>query len=102
MLRRRKSLLSLAALLVGGLVLSAMTLRGKPGAGTTPEIRFNLGENIRETAKASGAPRFQKSETAGLVDYSIAPVPDDVRAHYTRAGYEIVWSPIFAFTMYAD
>jgi hypothetical protein len=102
MLRRRKSLLSLAALLVGGLVLSATTLRGKPGAGTTPEIKFDLGKNIHDAAQASGAPRFQKSETAGLVDYSIAAVLDAVPAHYTRAGYEIVWAPIFAFTMYAD
>jgi hypothetical protein len=102
MLRRRKFLLSLAALLVGGLALNAMTLRGKPGAGTTPKIKFDLGKNIHDTAQASGAPRFQKSETAGLVDYSIAAVLDTVPAHYTRAGYEIVWSPIFAFTMYAD
>jgi len=102
MLRRRKSLLSLAALLVGGLVLSAMTLRGKPGAGTTPEIRFNLGEDIHETAGAAGVPQFQKSETTGLVDYSIAGVLDTVPARYTRAGYEVAWAPIFAFTMYAD
>ncbi len=66
------------------------------------EIRFDLGKNIHETAQASGAPYFQKSETAGLIDYSVASVPDTIPAHYTRAGYEIVWRPIFAFAMYAD
>ncbi|AMM23659.1 hypothetical protein [Variovorax sp. PAMC 28711] len=66
------------------------------------EIKFDLGNNIHETAKASGAPSFQKSETAGLIDYSVAAVPDTIPAHYTRAGYEIVWRPIFAFAMYAD
>ncbi|WP_426400260.1 hypothetical protein ACN9M1_19815 [Ralstonia sp. R-29] len=66
------------------------------------EIKFDLGKNIVDTAKASGVPSFQVSETAGLIDYSINGIPKDVVAYYTRPGYEINWRPIFAFTMYAD
>jgi hypothetical protein len=66
------------------------------------EIKFDLGRNITETARASGVQRFAVSDTAGLVDYSVNNIPADVSVHYNRPGYEIKWAPVFAFTMYAD
>ena len=72
------------------------------GGQKLTEIKFDLGKNIIDTAKASGVPSFQVSETAGLIDYSVNGIPKDVLAYYTRPGYEINWRPIFAFTMYAD
>lgn len=81
----------------------AVTLVSYYSFGTeNMKIKFDLGKNIIETARASGVPRFQADKIAGLVDYSINQVPPDIPAHYTRSGHEIVVSPLFAFTMYAD
>ncbi len=66
------------------------------------EIRFDLGKNIVDTARASGVPQFEARDVAGLISYSVAGIPAMVPAHYTRAGYEVVWQPAFAVTMYAD
>ena len=100
MLSRRALMLWLAGSSVAG--LSGLAGCGKLGGQKVAEIKFDLGKNIVDTAKASGVPSFQVSETAGLVDYSINGIPKDVVAYYTRPGYEINWRPIFAFTMYAD
>lgn len=72
------------------------------GKNNMAKIEFELGKNIVGTAKASGVPRFQVDETAGLIDYSINQIPANIPAQYTRPGYEISVSPLFAFTMYAD
>ena len=96
MMKRRTLLLGLAGVSIGGLSYT------KLGSQKLAEIQFDLGKNIVETAKASGVPRFQVSNTAGYIDYSVAPVPEAIPAHYMRAGYEIIWQPIFAFTMNAD
>lgn len=100
MIRRRTLLLWLAGSSIGG--LSGLAGCGKLAGRKVAEIKFDLGKNIVETAKASGAPKFQVSETAGLVDYSIDDIPAVVASHYMRPGYEISSPSIFAFTMYAD
>lgn len=66
------------------------------------EIRFDLGKNIVDTARASGVPQFEARDVAGLISYSISGIPATVPARYTRVGYEVVWQPVFALTMYAD
>ena len=66
------------------------------------EIKFDLGQNIIETARNSGAPKYQTDNTAGWIEYSINSIPNDIPAHYTRPGYEITTSPLFAFSMNAD
>ena len=90
--------------LVGSSIGAVGGLAGcrQAGAQKTAEIQFDLGKNIVETAKVSGVPQFQVSNTAGYIDYSVTAVPEAIPAHYTRAGYEIIWQPIFAFTMNAD
>jgi len=47
-------------------------------------------------------PRFQEETVDTSIIYSINRVPAVIPAHYTRAGYEIVWQPLFAFTLWAD
>ena len=66
------------------------------------EIKFDLGKNIHETAKASGVPQFSVSKLVGLVDYTVSNIPESVPAHYTRPGYEILWQPLAFFTLSAD
>lgn len=66
------------------------------------EIKFDLGKNMVETAKASGVPHFQTRDVNGYVSYSITNVPPTIVAHYTRPGYEIYWNPIFGFRMYSN
>ncbi len=95
-MKPRTLLLWLAGASIGGLSYS------KLGCQKLAEIQFDLGKNIVDTAKASGVPSFQVSETAGLVDYSINGIPKTVPVRYMRPDYEVSWSPIFAFTMYAD
>lgn len=67
-----------------------------------PQIRFDVGQNIFETAKKSGAPRYSTGNVAGLVTYELVDLPPDITAHYQRPGYEIRALPLFAFTLYAD
>lgn len=67
-----------------------------------PEIRIDIGGNIHETAKRSGAPRFTTRNIAGLVSYSLREVPLDIPALYDREGYEISAQPLYAITLYAD
>jgi hypothetical protein len=66
------------------------------------EIQFDLGKNIVETARQSGVPEFAASITAGRIHYSVNSIPAGIPARFTRPSYEIVWEPLFAFTMYAD
>lgn len=71
-------------------------------ANIMPEIKFAIGNNIHETAKRSGAPRFSTRNIAGLISYKLIDLPPDIPAHYVRPGFEITASPLFAFTLYAD
>lgn len=86
---------------VGLAALSTLTFFKAKGEQMS-EIRFDLGKNIVETAKHSGVPAFQTGNVDGLVSYSVANVPPQVTAVYTRPGYEIRWQQLFAFTLYAD
>jgi hypothetical protein len=66
------------------------------------KIQFDLGKNIHETAKRSGAPKFATRNVAGLISYKLLDLPPDIPATYQRPGYEITAFPLFAFTLYAD
>lgn len=65
-------------------------------------ISFDLGKNIKETAKASGAPRWSTSNVAGYISYELVNLPSDIPALYQRTGYEIGVAPLFALMLYAD
>jgi hypothetical protein len=67
-----------------------------------PEVKFDLGKNIRDTAQKSGAPSFSTRNVAGLISYEIANFPPDIPVHYIRPGYELAALPLFAITLYAD
>jgi hypothetical protein len=67
-----------------------------------PEIRFDIGRNILEIAKASGAPRYSTRDVAGWISYKIIDLPPDIAGLYLRTGYQITASPLFALTLYAD
>lgn len=67
-----------------------------------PQINFDLGGNIKETAKASGAPRWAASDVAGYISYELVNLSPDIPAIYQRPGYEIGVAPLFAVTLYAD
>jgi hypothetical protein len=66
------------------------------------EIKFDLGKNIVETAKASGVPELSARKVASTVSYSIAGIPGEIPVRFTRPGLEIVWQPVFGLSMYAS
>jgi hypothetical protein len=90
-----------AVVLVSAAVGSLMTLNQAQGQ-KMQEIRFDLGKNIVETARASGVPQFQTRNVAGLLSYAVTAIPPQIPVHYVRPGYEISWQPVFAMTMYSD
>lgn len=96
----RRSVLTYAG--VQALTLSASLPACSRSKTNMAEIKFDLGKNIKETARASGVPSFSTSNISGLVMYSVNAVPPSIPAHYTRPNYEIIWQPIFAFIMYSD
>ncbi|HWL86106.1 MAG TPA: hypothetical protein VNO21_09910 [Polyangiaceae bacterium] len=67
-----------------------------------PEIKFDLGKDIVETARASGVSKFETRQYARTIIYDISPVPPEIPARFVRPGYEIVWSPLYSFSMYAS
>ena len=66
------------------------------------EIKFDLGKNIVETAKASGVPKFNVDSTAGLVQYEVHDIPAGITAKYIRSGYEVVLGAVHAFSISSD
>ena len=66
------------------------------------EIKFDLGKNIVDTARASGVPKFEADNIAGLISYSVSPIPAEIPTRYTRSGYEVSVAPLYAFTLNAD
>jgi hypothetical protein len=66
------------------------------------EIKFSLGKNIVETAKASGIPQFGVDNVNGSIEYSARPLPLDVPVIYDRPGYEIKMAPAFSLALDAD
>jgi hypothetical protein len=71
------------------------------GVGQMKEVQFDIGKNIVETAKASGALGYSTQNIDGLLMYDASLAPD-VPVRYTRPGYEIIISPAFSLTLYAD
>ncbi|WP_426400261.1 hypothetical protein ACN9M1_19820 [Ralstonia sp. R-29] len=100
MVKRRTLLLWLAGSSISG--LNCLAGCGKFGTQKTVEIKFDLGRNIVDTARASGVPTFTTDNIDGYISYSVSQVPDAVIAHYTREGFEIRWQPIFSLAMRAD
>lgn len=66
------------------------------------EIKFEMGKNIHETAKRSGAPEYATRNVAGLVSYKLSDLPSNIALVYDVPGYKINSLPIFGFTLYAD
>jgi len=66
------------------------------------QIKFDLGKNIHETARTSGAPKFATSNVAGLVSYSLTDIPDGIYFSFVRPGYEVRIPKAYSLTMYAD
>lgn len=66
------------------------------------EVKVDIGKNILETAKNSGAPRFGKESHWGLEIYELVNLRPEVTVRYTRPGFEIAATPLFSLTMYAD
>lgn len=93
----RRTFLGAGAALVGGFALFRCSQGGRMS-----EIRFDLNQDIVETAKGSGVPEFSVRNINGLVSYSVDGIPVEIPCRFTRKGYEISWQPLFAFTMYAD
>ncbi len=100
MLSRRKWLMGLA---VFGVTtpIAGLVWREVHGAGMK-EINFDLGKDIVETAKKSGVPAFSARRVASTVSYSVNGIPAEIPVRYARAGHEVSWQPVFAFTMYAN
>jgi hypothetical protein len=72
----------------------------KPAEGQKmQEIKFDLGKDIEETAAVSGVPKFSARDLGGYITYSVNDIPKEIPAHFTRSGYEILWRPVFAFSM---
>nr|WP_314539394.1 hypothetical protein [uncultured Massilia sp.] len=92
----RKAIVFLATLLF------TLVACQKLGENYMPEITFDLKSNIEQTARKSGAPKFQITSVAGAHLYNVAGLAPNVVAHYTRPGFEVKISPIFALTLYAD
>lgn len=67
-----------------------------------PEVKVDIGQNIFETAKKSGAPKYSTGNVAGLVSYEIMSMPPHIPVYYHREGYEIKALPLYALTLYAN
>jgi hypothetical protein len=66
------------------------------------EIKFSLGKNIVETAKASGVPEYGVDNVNGSIQYSVRPLPTDIPVIYSRPGYEIRVNNAFSLALDAD
>ena len=66
------------------------------------EIKFELGKNIVDTARLSGVPQFESDDVNGSISYSVAGFSSTIPARFAKPDYEIVWQPLFAFTMYTN
>lgn len=87
-------LVSIIGLSVTGLVRTL-------GVNKVNEVNFDIGKNIIEATKTSGAPSFSTQNIDGLLMYD-ANLSPQVPVRYDRPGYEIIVSPIFSLTLYAD
>jgi hypothetical protein len=99
MLERRRWLACAATLVAAPWTLIACT---RAEGQKMAEIKFDLGKNIVETARASGVPEFATRDIQGLVSYDIAGIPREILVRFARPGFEIAWQPVFGLTMYAE
>lgn len=90
----------LAALLITGAL--GMSFSYKSQEKNMLELKYDLGENIAETAKKSGAPAYSVEDVAGLISYQLSSVPADIAIRFTRPGYEIRVRSVFSLVLYAD
>jgi hypothetical protein len=65
-------------------------------------VKVDIGRNIKQTAKRSGAPRYGKESHWGLEIYELVDLKPEVTVIFNRPGYEINATPLFSLTMYAD
>ena len=90
--------LALLAILAIAILFNGCNAEGQK----VQEIKFDLGKNIVETARASGVPRFQTDDIQGLISYSVNQISAELPARFTRTGYEVSVAPLWAFTLNAD
>ena len=93
---------NLKLILIWSLTLLGVVITYNLWADNMTKIQFDLGSNIHETPRHSGAPKFTTRNVAGLISYKLIDRPSDIPAFYARHGYEITAIPLFAFTLYAD
>lgn len=91
-------LLGVAALAVASALITATRANGD----NVQEVVFRLGKDIHETARASGAPKFETQKVAGTISYSVTGAPKEISFRYVEEGFEVNWAPVFAFTMYGN
>jgi len=66
------------------------------------EVKVDIGKNIVETAKNSGAPLYGRESHWGMEIYELVDLKPEVTVTLIRPGYEITANPLFSLTMYAD
>jgi hypothetical protein len=66
------------------------------------EIKVDIGRNILETARNSGAPKFGIESHWGLQIFELVDLRPEVLVQFSRPGYQITATPLFSLTMYAD
>jgi hypothetical protein len=86
-----------ATALIGASVIISMTT----GANNMDEIKFDLGKNIHEIAKKSGAPRFQVGHYDEIITYDLDSIPNDIPIRFNRPQFEFASAGVFGITMYA-
>lgn len=64
-------------------------------------VKVDIGKNIEETAKRSGAKRYGRESHWGLEIYELVDLKPEVTVTLIRSGYEINANPLFSLTMYA-
>jgi hypothetical protein len=95
-MKRRLLIIWVVAIFIGTAV--ARNLKGTE----MDTINVDIGKNINDTARNSGAPRYKVSSYWGATFYEIVDLPKEIVIRYARPGYEIAVRPVFALTMFAD
>ena len=74
----------------------------RAGSEKMYEVKVDIGRNIEDTARESGAPKFDFENHWGLKIYELVDLKPEVVVRFSRPGFEIVATPLFSLTMYAD
>lgn len=88
-------------LLAAGLIFAGALISLTTGANKMDEITFDLGKNIHEIAKKSGAPRFQVEHYDEIISYDLSSIPNDIPIRFNRPHFEFASAGVFGITMYA-